>query len=82
MYGGFGKLWRQLLYRRMPGWRRAILALVMVLMAPVTIPLLLVPTVFYGGLDNKPLRWRMAWIALAVCLLAGILFLAAGIHIF
>jgi hypothetical protein len=76
IYGGYGKLWRELLYRRMPRWRRVIFALAMAMMAPFTVPLLLIPTLFYGGLDSRPLRWRFAWLALVVCVLVSLPFLA------
>lgn len=76
MYGGIGKLWRRILYGRMHLAKRIALALLMVTIAPVTVPFLLVPTLYYGGVAGRPVRWRIIWIAFAAALLLGLAYLA------
>jgi hypothetical protein len=76
MYGTVGKLWHQILYGRMRLGRRILLIAVMVITAPITVPFLVVPTLFYGGVAGRPLRRGIVWIAFVTAVIACLIYLA------
>ena len=78
MYGTVGKLWREIVYGRMHAWKRALLALFIVVMLPAAIPFLLVPTLFCGGIDERPLLWRTFWLVFATAVGAVAVYLTAA----
>lgn len=76
-YGGYGKLWRMIVQRRRPAWQTALLVLILLVAAPIAIPLFVVAAIVY----RKPLGMRFRWSAIftaaavtAVAILAWITF--------
>jgi hypothetical protein len=65
-YGGYGKLWRLMMRRRRPAWQTVMLALFLLLTAPIAIPLFVVSAIIYGRSGDEPVRWKVLWTVLAV----------------
>jgi hypothetical protein len=76
MYGTVGKLWHQILYGRMSLGRRLLLATVMVITIPATLPFLIVPTLYYGGIAGRPINWRVIWFVFVFMVVACLVYLA------
>jgi hypothetical protein len=75
-YGGYGKLWRQMMRGRRPAWQTAMLTLILIVAAPIAIPLFVVSAIIYGRSDDEPVRWKVLWTVLAVIAVIILLWLA------
>lgn len=52
--------------RRRPVWQTVLLALILLVAAPIAIPLFVVSAIIYGKSGDEPVRWKVLWTVLAV----------------
>jgi hypothetical protein len=72
-YGGYGKLWRIMMRRSKSAWKTVLLTLVLIVAAPVAIPLFVASAIIYGKSSTEQFRSKAFWTVVAVgVIIAGI----------